>query len=159
MRINEASSRSRLPAKTIRYYEEAGLLEPATRRQNGYREYTEKDVHLLRFVQRVKNLFANVDAGHVYVAMPPLYRIDIGKEVFYALDESEKEGVLDRIVAEKKRGKPMVQRFKVSAASSSQGPSGESSIVPHESDQRAPQAAPAYRNVKSGFRSGASIFQ
>ena len=53
-----------------------------------------------------------VDAGHVYVAMPPLYRIDIGKEVFYALDESEKEGVLDRIAAEKKRGTPVVQRFK-----------------------------------------------
>ncbi|NRA54994.1 MAG: DNA topoisomerase IV subunit B [Gammaproteobacteria bacterium] len=50
--------------------------------------------------------------GHVYVAMPPLYRIDIGKEVFYALDESEKEGILDRIEAEKKRGKVNVQRFK-----------------------------------------------
>ena len=53
-----------------------------------------------------------VSAGHVYVAMPPLYRIDIGKEVFYALDESEKQGVLDRIEAEKKRGKVNVQRFK-----------------------------------------------
>jgi topoisomerase-4 subunit B len=53
-----------------------------------------------------------VKAGHVYVAMPPLYRIDIGKEVFYALDESEKQGVLDRIAAENKRGKPNVQRFK-----------------------------------------------
>ena len=53
-----------------------------------------------------------VQAGHVYVAMPPLYRIDIGKEVFYALDEAEKEGILDRIEAEKKRGKVNVQRFK-----------------------------------------------
>jgi topoisomerase-4 subunit B len=53
-----------------------------------------------------------VEAGHVFVAMPPLYRIDVGKEVFYALDESEKEGVLDRIVAEKKRGNVVVQRFK-----------------------------------------------
>jgi topoisomerase IV subunit B len=60
----------------------------------------------------VRHFCSLVDAGHVYVAMPPLYRIDIGKEVFYALDESEKEGVLDRIVAEKKRGTPMVQRFK-----------------------------------------------
>ncbi len=60
----------------------------------------------------VRHFQALVDAGHVYVAMPPLYRIDIGKEVFYALDESEKEGVLDRIVAEKKRGNPVVQRFK-----------------------------------------------
>ncbi|MDT8403266.1 DNA topoisomerase IV subunit B [Sulfuriflexus sp.] len=53
-----------------------------------------------------------VEAGHIYVAMPPLYRIDVGKEVFYALDDSEKQGVLDRITAEKKRGKVNVQRFK-----------------------------------------------
>jgi topoisomerase-4 subunit B len=53
-----------------------------------------------------------VREGHVYVAMPPLYRIDIGKEVFYALDEAEKEGVLERINAEKKKGKVNVQRFK-----------------------------------------------
>ncbi len=51
-----------------------------------------------------------VQQGHVYVAMPPLYRIDLGKEVFYALDESEKEGVLDRLKG--KKGKPNVQRFK-----------------------------------------------
>jgi len=53
-----------------------------------------------------------VQNGHIYVAMPPLYRIDVGKEVYYALDEREKKGVLDRIEAEGKRGKPNVQRFK-----------------------------------------------
>lgn len=53
-----------------------------------------------------------VRAGHVYVAMPPLYRIDVGKEVFYALDDGEKQGILDRIAAEHKRGKVNVQRFK-----------------------------------------------
>ena len=53
-----------------------------------------------------------VEAGHIYVAMPPLYRIDVGKEVFYALDDDEKQGILDRITAEKKRGKVNVQRFK-----------------------------------------------
>lgn len=50
--------------------------------------------------------------GHVYVAMPPLYRIDVGKEVFYALSDYEKQGVLSRIAAEKKKGKVNVQRFK-----------------------------------------------
>jgi topoisomerase IV subunit B len=55
---------------------------------------------------------ALVEAGHIYVAMPPLYRIDAGKDVFYALDESEKQGILDRIAAEKKRGAVNVQRFK-----------------------------------------------
>ena len=53
-----------------------------------------------------------VSAGHVHVAMPPLYRIDVGKEVFYALDDSEKSGVLDRITAEKIKGTVNVQRFK-----------------------------------------------
>ena len=53
-----------------------------------------------------------VEAGHIYVAMPPLFRIDVAKEVFYALDEPEKQGVLDRIEAEKKRGKVTVTRFK-----------------------------------------------
>jgi topoisomerase IV subunit B len=53
-----------------------------------------------------------VERGHVYIAMPPLFRIDIGKEVFYALDEGEKAGILDRITAEKKKGKVQVTRFK-----------------------------------------------
>jgi topoisomerase IV subunit B len=53
-----------------------------------------------------------VEKGHVYVAMPPLFRIDVGKEVFYALDEHERQGVLERIEAEKKKGKVSVTRFK-----------------------------------------------
>ena len=59
-----------------------------------------------------KHFLALVQAGHVFVAMPPLYRIDVGKQVFYALDESERQGVLDRIKAEKLKGKINVQRFK-----------------------------------------------
>ena len=55
---------------------------------------------------------ALVRAGHVFVAMPPLYRIDVGKRVFYALDEAERQGVLDRIKAEKLKGQINVQRFK-----------------------------------------------
>ena len=50
--------------------------------------------------------------GHVYVAMPPLYRIDVGKQVFYALDEDERQGVLDRIEAEKLKGNVNITRFK-----------------------------------------------
>ena len=53
-----------------------------------------------------------VEAGHIYVAMPPLFRIDVAKDVFYALDEAEKQGILDRIEAEKMRGKVTVTRFK-----------------------------------------------
>jgi topoisomerase-4 subunit B len=53
-----------------------------------------------------------VAAGNIYVAMPPLFRIDVAKDVYYALDEGEKQGILDRIAAEKKRGKVSVTRFK-----------------------------------------------
>jgi len=53
-----------------------------------------------------------VQAGHVFVAMPPLFRIDIGKDVYYALDEAEKKGIMDRIEAEHKKGKIQVTRFK-----------------------------------------------
>lgn len=53
-----------------------------------------------------------VAAGHVYVAMPPLYRVDIGKEIYYALDEQERQGILDRINAEGKKGTITVTRFK-----------------------------------------------
>ncbi|MDF3055195.1 MAG: parE [Gammaproteobacteria bacterium] len=59
-----------------------------------------------------KHFPALVKAGHLYVAMPPLYRIDIGKEVFYALDDGEKQGILDQIKAEKKKGTVHIQRFK-----------------------------------------------
>ncbi|WP_445365218.1 DNA topoisomerase IV subunit B [Microbulbifer sp. ANSA001] len=61
------------------------------------------------FLRHFRPLVTN---GHVYVAMPPLFRIDIGKDVYYALDESEKQGILDRISAEKKKGKIQVTRFK-----------------------------------------------
>jgi topoisomerase-4 subunit B len=51
-------------------------------------------------------------AGHIYVCMPPLFRIDAGKQVFYALDEAEREKTLARIAAENSRVKPVVTRFK-----------------------------------------------
>ncbi len=53
-----------------------------------------------------------VDAGHVYVAMPPLFRIDVAKDVYYALDESEKNAIIERIKAERKNARIGVQRFK-----------------------------------------------
>ena len=59
-----------------------------------------------------QHFHALVAAGHVFVAMPPLYRVDAGKRVFYALDEAERQGVLDRIKAEKIKGAVTVQRFK-----------------------------------------------
>ncbi|WDP88590.1 MAG: DNA topoisomerase IV subunit B [Desulfobacter sp.] len=53
-----------------------------------------------------------VRQGHVFVAMPPLYRIDMGKEVFYALDDSEKSAIINRLNRRKRKGKINIQRFK-----------------------------------------------
>jgi topoisomerase-4 subunit B len=61
------------------------------------------------FVKHFKTLVA---AGHVYVSMPPLFRIDVGQQVYYALDEAERKQVLDRIQKENPRARPMITRFK-----------------------------------------------
>ena len=60
----------------------------------------------------LKHFPALVRAGHVFVAMPPLYRIDVGKQTYYALDDHERQGILDRLAAEKVKGKPVITRFK-----------------------------------------------
>ncbi|PWQ96454.1 DNA topoisomerase IV subunit B [Leucothrix pacifica] len=60
----------------------------------------------------VKHFRPMVAAGHVYIAMPPLYRVDIGKAVEYALDESERQAIMDRIEKKKLKGKVTVTRFK-----------------------------------------------
>lgn len=61
------------------------------------------------FMQHFRPLVA---AGHIFIAMPPLYRIDVGKQVFYALDEAEKDATLRRIESDKLKGKVSVTRFK-----------------------------------------------
>jgi len=60
----------------------------------------------------VKHFPKLVREGHVYVAMPPLYRIDAGKQVFYALDDKEKDAISAKLLKENKRQKVQVQRFK-----------------------------------------------
>lgn len=60
----------------------------------------------------MRHFYPLVAAGHVYVAMPPLYRIDVGQRIFYALSESEKQSIVERIQAEKIKGTVNIQRFK-----------------------------------------------
>lgn len=60
----------------------------------------------------LRHFTALVNAGHIYVAMPPLYRVDVGKHVFYAVDDAERQGIIDRLEAEKNKSKVMVTRFK-----------------------------------------------
>jgi topoisomerase-4 subunit B len=61
------------------------------------------------FVRHFRKL---VQDGRVHVAMPPLYRIDVGKNVYYALDDHERDGILQRLEAEKVKAKVNIQRFK-----------------------------------------------
>lgn len=56
MNIGQAAERSGVPAKTIRYYEEIGLVRPSGRAENGYRDFKETDVHKLGFLQRARSL-------------------------------------------------------------------------------------------------------
>jgi topoisomerase-4 subunit B len=60
----------------------------------------------------LRHFTALVETGHVFIAMPPLFRIDVGKETYYALDEEERRGRLEMIAAEKKKGKVSETRFK-----------------------------------------------
>jgi len=69
MNISEAADRAGLPTKTIRYYEDIGLVAPARRRDNGYRDYAERDVHMLRFLSRARGLGFSVADCRALVAL------------------------------------------------------------------------------------------
>jgi Cu(I)-responsive transcriptional regulator len=61
MHIGEAATKAGLPAKTIRFYEEIGLVKPALRAENGYRSYADRDVHVLQFLHRARSLGFSVE--------------------------------------------------------------------------------------------------
>lgn len=56
MKIGDVAQRSGVSAKTIRYYEDVGLIRPAVRGENGYRNYSNRDVEILRFIHRARSL-------------------------------------------------------------------------------------------------------
>ncbi len=69
MNIGQAAKASGLPAKTIRYYEDIGLVPPPARRDSGFRDYGTRDVHLLRFVARARGLGFTVEECRQLLAL------------------------------------------------------------------------------------------
>ena len=61
MRIQQASRQSGMPAKTIRFYEDIGLVRPAARSANGYRQFSDTDVRTLKFIHRARKLGFSVE--------------------------------------------------------------------------------------------------
>jgi topoisomerase-4 subunit B len=118
----EVASESILASKEIHDIATALGVDPASEDLNGLRYgkvcvLADADSDGLHIATLLCALFlrhfpALVRRGHVFVAMPPLYRIDAGKQVFYALDEAEKKGILDRLAVKEPRTKLQVQRFK-----------------------------------------------
>ena len=118
----EVASESILASKEIHDIATALGVDPASENLDGLRYgkvciLADADSDGLHIATLLCALFlrhfpALVRRGHVFVAMPPLYRIDAGKQVFYALDEAEKKGILDRLAAKEPRARIQVQRFK-----------------------------------------------
>lgn len=69
MNIGEAAQKTGLNSKTIRYYEQIDLLSPARRASNGYRDYSEQDLEILRFLQRARNAGFNIDECRHLIAL------------------------------------------------------------------------------------------
>ena len=92
------------------FFERADLIvHQGNQRADHYRHASPGAVPPMRLLSALflKHFPALVTAGHVFVAMPPLFRVDVGKQVFYALDEEEKRSLLDKIEREKIRGQVM----------------------------------------------------
>lgn len=98
MNIGQASQQSRLPAKTIRYYENVALIKPS-RAENGYRDYSENDVHRLRFLQRSRSLGFTIEECRLLLS---LYDDDHRASADVKSVAQDKIGEIDRKIKELK---------------------------------------------------------
>jgi len=96
MNIGQAAQKSRLPAKTIRYYENVALIKPS-RAENGYRDYSENDVHQLRFLQRSRSLGFTIEECRLLLS---LYDDDNRASADVKAVAKDKIGEIDRKIRE-----------------------------------------------------------
>ncbi len=98
MNIGTVSEQTGMPAKTIRYYEEIGLIPPPLRAQNGYRHYQDKDVETLRFIQRSRRLgFSVKDVGNLLALWQDKNRASSDVKLFALQHIKEIEGRIDEL--------------------------------------------------------------
>lgn len=96
MNIGQASLETKLPAKTIRYYEDISLIKP-TRAENGYRDYCDKDIHRLRFLQRSRSLGFTIEECRLLLS---LYDNDHRESADVKSIAKDKIGEIDRKIKE-----------------------------------------------------------
>lgn len=107
MNIGDAASLANLPAKTIRYYEDIALIRPA-RAANGYRDYSQTDVHRLRFLQRARSLGFTIEECR---ALLSLYDDEHRASADVRAVATQKIGEVERKIAELQGMKATLERL------------------------------------------------
>lgn len=110
MRIGEVATRTELSLRTIRHYEETGLVIPSARSQGGFRLYTESDVARLMVIRRMKPLGFSLDEMRDLLEVTD--RLDSGEE----LSGDEHEALLERVHAYERAAAEQMEKLRVQLA-------------------------------------------
>ncbi|MGF1338962.1 MerR family transcriptional regulator [Streptomyces flavovirens] len=110
MQIGEVATRTELSLRTIRHYEDTGLVTPSARSQGGFRLYTEADVARLMVIRRMKPLGFSLD--EMRGLLEATDRLDSGEE----LPEAEREALLDRVRGYERAAAEQTEKIRVQLA-------------------------------------------
>lgn len=111
MQIGEVAARTELSLRTIRHYEETGLVIPSARSQGGFRLYTEADVARLMVIRRMKPLGFTLD--QMRDLLDATDRLDDGGDDGTGLDADEREALLDRVRGYERAAAEQVEKLRV----------------------------------------------
>ncbi|PAX83231.1 MerR family transcriptional regulator [Streptomyces albidoflavus] len=110
MQIGEVAARTELSLRTIRHYEETGLVTPSARSQGGFRLYTETDVSRLMVIRRMKPLGFTLDQMRGLLEATDRLDGDV------ALDDDEREALLERVRTYRQAAAEQVEKLRVQLA-------------------------------------------